>query len=85
MAYIVVLWIELSPAFLEQWQTSSNPPLRRWSLATLPILKRSMIWIIALGLLLPTMHQSSLGTLMLLVGLAPAIRSGARRCCRCCS
>ena len=27
-----------------------------------------MIWIIALGLLLPTMHQSSLGTLMLLAG-----------------
>ncbi len=27
-----------------------------------------MIWIIALGMVLPTMHQSSLGTLMLLAG-----------------
>jgi len=68
MAYIVVLWIELSPALLEKWQTSSNARLRRWSLALLPVLKRSMIWIIALGLLLPTMHQSSLGTVMLLSG-----------------
>jgi Ni/Fe-hydrogenase subunit HybB-like protein len=31
-----------------------------------PILDKSMIWIIALGLLLPTMHQSSLGSLMLI-------------------
>ncbi len=68
MAYMVVLWIELSPAFLERWQTSSNLALRRSSLTLLPILERSMIWIVALGLVLPTMHQSSLGTLMLLSG-----------------
>jgi Ni/Fe-hydrogenase subunit HybB-like protein len=29
---------------------------------------KALIWIIALGLLLPTMHQSSLGTVMLLAG-----------------
>jgi Ni/Fe-hydrogenase subunit HybB-like protein len=68
MAYIVVLWIELSPAFLERFTDSSQVFLRRLSRRALPILERASIWIIALGLLLPTMHQSSLGTLMLLAG-----------------
>jgi Ni/Fe-hydrogenase subunit HybB-like protein len=68
MAYVVVLWLEISPAFLETWKDSSYLPLRRMSRHALPILSRSAIWLIALGLLLPTMHQSSLGTLMLLAG-----------------
>jgi Ni/Fe-hydrogenase subunit HybB-like protein len=68
MAYVVVLWIELSPAFLEQWKGASNLVLRRISLKALPLLEKWMVWIVALGLLLPTMHQSSLGTLMLLAG-----------------
>ncbi len=66
IAYMVVLWIELSPALLEKFRHSSHLALRRFSRATLPVLERASIWIIALGLLLPTMHQSSLGTLMLL-------------------
>jgi Ni/Fe-hydrogenase subunit HybB-like protein len=66
MAYIVVLWIELSPAFFEKFADSSQLALRRFSRRALPVLEKVSIWIIALGLLLPTMHQSSLGTLMLL-------------------
>jgi Ni/Fe-hydrogenase subunit HybB-like protein len=61
-----VLWIELSPAFFEAWSDSSILLLRRVSRAALPILEKAAVWIIALGLVLPTMHQSSLGTLMLL-------------------
>jgi len=68
MAYVVVLWIELSPAFFERWEDSSILPLRRLSRTALPVLKKASLFIIALGLLLPTMHQSSLGTLMLLAG-----------------
>jgi Ni/Fe-hydrogenase subunit HybB-like protein len=68
MAYIVVLWIELSPAFLEKARTSDVPRLRQLSDRLLPIVNRSLLWIIALGILLPTMHQSSLGSLMLLAG-----------------
>ena len=68
MAYTVVLWIELAPAFLEKWQDTAGPILRSVSRHALTILKRTSIWIIALGLLLPTMHQSSLGTMMLLAG-----------------
>jgi Ni/Fe-hydrogenase subunit HybB-like protein len=68
MAYVVVLWIELSPAILETWQHSPRPTLRRIASVARPRLEKALIWIIALGLLLPTMHQSSLGTLMLLTG-----------------
>jgi Ni/Fe-hydrogenase subunit HybB-like protein len=68
MAYMVLLWIELSPAFLERGRTTSLPWLRHLSERALGILDRSLIWIVALGILLPTMHQSSLGSLMLIAG-----------------
>jgi Ni/Fe-hydrogenase subunit HybB-like protein len=70
-AYVVVLWIELAPTVLEG---SSHPKahvrretLERW----LPV-------IVALGVLLPTMHQSSLGTLMIIAGykLSPLWQTG---------
>ena len=80
MAYVVVLWIELSPAFLENWQRQRRSCRCGASrAAALPRLDKASIWIIALGLLLPTMHQSSLGTLMLLAGLAaaPAVEHAA--------
>lgn len=57
MAYVMVLWIELSPALLGSYV----PRVRAF-------LEKALIWIIALGMLLPTMHQSSLGALMLLAG-----------------
>ncbi len=66
MAYVVVLWIELSPAFLERWRQSASRALRWISQKGDPILQRALIWIIALGILLPTMHQSSLGSLLLI-------------------
>ena len=68
MAYVGVLWIELSPAFLERFRDDGPPWLRRFAARSLPILDKALIWIIALGMLLPTMHQSSLGSLMLLAG-----------------
>ncbi len=68
MAYIVVLWIELSPAFLEKFEKSSSPRLAKLSATGNRIVSKSLIWIVALGVLLPTMHQSSLGSLMLLTG-----------------
>jgi Ni/Fe-hydrogenase subunit HybB-like protein len=68
MAYTVVLWIELSPAFLARGVTAGSPRIRRFSEWAQPRLDRALVWIVALGLLLPTMHQSSLGSLMLLAG-----------------
>jgi Ni/Fe-hydrogenase subunit HybB-like protein len=66
MAYIFVLWIEVIPAVLEGAATSRWPRWvavgRRWG----PWLERRMPYVISLAILLPTMHQSSLGGLMLL-------------------
>jgi Ni/Fe-hydrogenase subunit HybB-like protein len=68
MAYVLVVWIELSPAFLEKAQESRNPRLRAVADRALPIVNKGLLWVIALGILLPTMHQSSLGALMLIAG-----------------
>jgi len=69
MAYVGVLWIELGPAFLEKWEaTSKSSALVGFAKFGLKFYDKALIWIIALGVLLPTMHQSSLGTLMLLGG-----------------
>jgi Ni/Fe-hydrogenase subunit HybB-like protein len=56
MAYCVVLYIELLPAVLEKFKKR------------IAILDKALIFIVALGMVLPSMHQSSLGTLMLLTG-----------------
>lgn len=66
MSYVIVLWIEVSPAFLERWRDSRISILRRVSRGAWSVLDRVLVWLIALGLLLPTMHQSSLGALMML-------------------
>src|SRR6476619_7161789 len=68
MAYCVVLYIELLPAFLEKARDSKIEKLRNIATKLLPIFDKALIFIVALGMLLPTMHQSSLGTLMLLTG-----------------
>jgi len=68
MAYTVVLWIELAPALLEKFKDRGPAALQKFARTSLPIFDKLLIWILALGMLLPTMHQSSLGSLMLLAG-----------------
>ncbi len=68
MSYIGVLWIEMSPAFMERWKKGPDGFLKSASISLYPLVQKLLPWIIALGLLLPTMHQSSLGTVMLLTG-----------------
>lgn len=58
VAYTVLLVIEFSPAVLERFG------LKRWRRR----IQGAMWFIIALGLLLPLMHQSSLGTILLVLG-----------------
>ena len=67
-AYVMVLLVEISPAFFEKWKDSSNSFLRSFSERGLTFMDRALVWILALGLMLPAMHQSSLGTMMLLPG-----------------
>ncbi len=56
--YVLVMLIEFSPIFLEKFGIDR---VRK-------ILNKLMFFFIALGILLPTMHQSSLGTLMVAFG-----------------
>ncbi len=56
--YIGVLVIEFAPVFLEKIGSKS----------LLKKLNKMMFFFIALGILLPTMHQSSLGTLLIAMG-----------------
>lgn len=66
MAYTTVLWIEFWPAFLERMPTAFK---QRFKLDRLQaFLKRYLFLFIGLGVLLPTMHQSSLGSVLLVMG-----------------
>ncbi len=56
--YIFVLWLEFTPAFLERWKLKNLQAK----------LNKVIFLLIALGVLLPTMHQSSLGSMMILAG-----------------
>lgn len=67
MAYLIVLWIELSPAFLERWG-EGHGAVSRVAASAGRYLERALPWIMALGIVLPTMHQSSLGTVITLAG-----------------
>jgi Ni/Fe-hydrogenase subunit HybB-like protein len=66
--YVLVVLLELSPAAFERWQTSPRTPLRDAARRGAALVAKAMPFLLALGLLLPTMHQSSLGTMMLLTG-----------------
>lgn len=58
LAYIAVLWLEFSPAILERLG------LTGWKRR----IERVMWLLIAVGIVLPTMHQSSLGSALLVLG-----------------
>ena len=56
--YIVVMWIEFSPVVLEKFgKTDARKKVGK-----------AMFFVIALGTVLPMMHQSSLGTLLVVLG-----------------
>ncbi len=57
-AYILVLLLEFSPALLEKLGKKN----------LLKSLNKVLFFLIALGILLPTMHQSSLGSLLIAMG-----------------
>jgi len=57
-AYIFVMWIEFSPVFLEKLGLKD---VKRK-------LSKVLFFVIALGVLLPSMHQSSLGSLLVVFG-----------------
>jgi Ni/Fe-hydrogenase subunit HybB-like protein len=65
MAYTAVLFLELSPALLQKAADSGRPDRVALARTWLPRVERALPFVIAVGLVLPTMHQSSLGSLLL--------------------
>ncbi len=67
-AYIVVMWIEFAPTFFEKF--GMRDARRK--------LSRVLFVFVALGVLLPSMHQSSLGSLLVIFGrqIHPLWQSG---------
>jgi Ni/Fe-hydrogenase subunit HybB-like protein len=65
LAYTLVLWVEVAPSVLEKLESSANPAVARFAKGFLPGLKKAMPFIISLAILLPMMHQSSLGGLFM--------------------
>jgi Ni/Fe-hydrogenase subunit HybB-like protein len=57
-AYVAVLWVEFSPTFMAKFGAENAKKS----------MSKIMFIFIALGILLPTMHQSSLGTVMVIAG-----------------
>lgn len=68
MAYVCVLWVEVLPAVFEGASKSANPKWATFGRTWGPRLAKAMPYIIALAIVLPSMHQSSLGGLMLIAG-----------------
>jgi Ni/Fe-hydrogenase subunit HybB-like protein len=57
-AYVGVLWVEFSPTFLERFGRAGMAKS----------LRKIMYVFVALGVLLPTLHQSALGSMLLVMG-----------------
>jgi Ni/Fe-hydrogenase subunit HybB-like protein len=66
--YLGFLWIEMAPPILETWRQSAHGRLKDFAIRVTPMLETAFPWMVAAALLLPTMHQSSLGSLFLLAG-----------------
>ncbi len=63
LAYTMVAWIEFSPVILARFEWLLGR--YRWFKPLLRVIERFMFVFIALGILLPLMHQSSFGTVLL--------------------
>jgi Ni/Fe-hydrogenase subunit HybB-like protein len=63
MAYCLVLWVEVTPALLEKLERSQRPKAAALARQVLPVVRAVLPFVISLAIVLPTMHQSSLGYL----------------------
>lgn len=67
-AYLLFLWIEMAEPVLEEWADTGDSRLKVLARKVGPVIDRYFPWIVATAVLLPTLHQSSLGSLFLLAG-----------------
>jgi Ni/Fe-hydrogenase subunit HybB-like protein len=67
VAYCGVLWVEVSPALLERWADPAGPRARRLAARAVRAVRAATPGVLAAAVVLPLMHQSSLGSLFLVV------------------
>jgi Ni/Fe-hydrogenase subunit HybB-like protein len=65
LAYTMVLWVEVGPTVLERLEGASSPAISAFARRWLPPVRGAMPFVIATAILLPSMHQSSLGGLFM--------------------
>jgi Ni/Fe-hydrogenase subunit HybB-like protein len=68
MGYTVVLIIEFLPSVMEKLGEMKNEFIKKIALFFYSILDKILVFIVAIGITLPTMHQSSLGSLFIIAG-----------------
>lgn len=66
--YLVFLWLEMFQPIVEHWSRKEQEGIKALVVKIGPFLERYFVWIVATAILLPTLHQSSLGSLFLLAG-----------------
>jgi Ni/Fe-hydrogenase subunit HybB-like protein len=66
--YAGFLWLEMTYPALDGWRSSKDSRLRRVAARLHPIMEKAYPFIVATAIFLPTLHQSSLGSLFLLAG-----------------
>ena len=55
--YMIFLWLEMAPPLMEGWKVGSPGTLRRIALDWTPKLDKAMPYIVAMAIVLPSMHQ----------------------------
>jgi Ni/Fe-hydrogenase subunit HybB-like protein len=68
MAYTAVAWLKVAPGVLEGLAKGRRPGLAAFATKAHRWIERGLPVLLGLGFLLPTLHQSSLGGLMVLTG-----------------
>lgn len=67
MSYLIVLFIEFLPTVTDKWAQGPDSFKKRISTKLRPILNKALIFFILIGVVISMLHQSSLGSIMLLM------------------
>jgi Ni/Fe-hydrogenase subunit HybB-like protein len=67
-AYLIFLWIEMAMPMFERWVGEPRSRMHNVAKKGKAFVQRYFAWIVAAAIVLPSMHQSSLGSLFILSG-----------------
>lgn len=67
-AYLIFLWIEMAMPMFERWAQEPASRMRNFSIGATRIIEKYFPYILGMAIILPSMHQSSLGSLFIISG-----------------